>query len=51
MNDTPEMHFRDVYGHSMCCAEWGVSASWCVRFFSILRYLDSLTKNFTGSFD
>lgn len=22
-----------------------------VRFFSILRYLDSLTKNFTGSFD
>lgn len=47
MSDTPNMHFTDVCGHSLHCAEWGVSA-YCI--FSILRGLGSLTSNFTASF-
>lgn len=33
VNDTPKMHFTDLYGHSLCCAEWCVSASWCQYYF------------------
>lgn len=47
VSDTLNMHFTDVYGHSLYCAESGVSV-YCI--FSTFRYLAYLTKNFTGSF-